>query len=170
MKVLIAYSSKYGSTREIAEHVCKILQTDGFDVNIEKASASLKMKNYDAIILGSGVYVGKWLPGMENLLKKHFSLLQEKRVWIFSDGPTGKEEPTESIKNWKFPNYLELLLKQINPKGIMVFNGKMLLEDMNMVHKFIIKKMNAPLGDFRDWEAISEWAKSIAEQLEEPNK
>ncbi len=88
MNVLIAYSSKYGSTKEIAENVCKILQTFGLDVNIEKASASLKMDNYDAIILGSGVYIGKWLPGMENLLKKRFSLLQEKKVWIFSDGPT----------------------------------------------------------------------------------
>jgi hypothetical protein len=32
----------------------------------------------------------------------------------------------------------------------------------------MIKNVKAPLGDFRDWEAITSWAKSIADGLKKP--
>jgi hypothetical protein len=36
---------------------------------------------------------------------------------------------------------------------------------MNMFERFIISKIKAPVGDFREWDAIENWAESIAKQL-----
>jgi len=36
------------------------------------------------------------------------------------------------------------------------------LEKLNFAEKLIIKAMKGPLGDFRNWDVIISWAKSIA--------
>jgi hypothetical protein len=36
---------------------------------------------------------------------------------------------------------------------------------MNFIEKFMINKVKAPLGDFRDWDSITAWANMIAGEL-----
>jgi hypothetical protein len=39
---------------------------------------------------------------------------------------------------------------------------------LNFIEKWMLKNVKAPIGDFRDWEAITSWATAIADALQEP--
>ena len=57
------------------------------------------------------------------------------------------------------------MVDQIKPRDIAVFHGNLSVEKMNFLEKGVIKNVKAPVGDFRDWEAITAWATSIVEAL-----
>ena len=87
-------------------------------------------------------------------------------MWFFSSGPTEKGDAVELLEGWRFPKSLQPIADLIQPKDITIFHGAINLDKLNRMEKWIQKKMKAPIGDFRDWEAITSWAADIAEVLE----
>lgn len=164
MKVLVAYASKHGATSEIAETIGAILRTRGVEVDVKPIETVTHLLNYDAIVLGSAVYAGKWMkPAADCLLKKR-SVLAKKPVWLFSSGPTGEGEPAEIMEGWTFPEDLKPVVEEIKPRDIALFHGNINLNKLNFAERAMIKVAKAPTGDYRDWEAVKAWAESM--QLE----
>jgi len=166
MNIAIVYETKYGSTKEIAERIKVDLESNAIVVDLKKPTETICWEQYDAFILGSGIYAGKWLPKIEKLIKSRTEELSEKKVWFFSNGPTGDNPIEETIKEWKFPAYMASFLSAIKPQDVVVFKGKMELEKMNFLERFIITKMKAPVGDFRNWEEIESWTQKITSTLQ----
>lgn len=166
-KVLVTYATKYGATEGIAEKIGQRLGQDGFDVDVVPADQVAGLDRYEAVVLGSGVYIGKWRKEASKFLKKNEKILSEKKVWFFSSGPTGEGDPEELLKGWTFPEGLKPLAEQIKPAGIAVFSGAIDKAKLKGMEKWILKKVEAGIGDFRDWEAITSWAESIAENLKQ---
>jgi ribosomal protein S18 acetylase RimI-like enzyme len=50
-------------------------------------------------------------------------------------------------------------------RGIGTELNNFALEKMNRIERWMIKNVKAPLGDFRDWDAITAWATNIADAL-----
>jgi len=75
----------------------------------------------------------------------------------------------ELLKGWYFPPVLQPIADRIQPRGIAVFHGAVDMKKSNFIEKWMINKVKAPVGDFRDWEAISSWAAVIANVLIEKN-
>ncbi len=48
---------------------------------------------------------------------------------------------------------------------MVIFHGAADENKMGRLDKWMLKNVKAPLGDFRDWEAIEAWARAIAENL-----
>ncbi|MCJ7626610.1 MAG: flavodoxin domain-containing protein, partial [Anaerolineaceae bacterium] len=92
-------------------------------------------------------------------------LLAARLVWLFSSGPSGEGDPIELLKGWRFPPNHQSIADRIQPQDITVFHGAMNLNQLNFFEKWILNKVKAQTGDFRDWDAISSWAASIAEAL-----
>ena len=87
-KVLIIYSSKYGSTKKYAEWIAKELNGSILDINnIDKNSLS----ENDIIILGISLYPEK-IKGI-NFLEKYNELMKNKRLIIFSCGMANFNNP-----------------------------------------------------------------------------
>ena len=91
-------------------------------------------------------------------LKAKQKALKEKQVWIFSSGPTGEGDPVELLEGWKYPKKLERIIESIAPKDIAVFHGAVFTESLTPIHGWMIRNVNSPVGDFRDWEMIASWA------------
>ncbi len=102
-KVLVAYASKYGSTREIAEKIGVVLKDAGFAVDVLPADKVADVGPYRAVVLGSAVYIGGWRKAAAKFLKANERALAERPVWLFSSGPTGQGDPVELVKGWRFP-------------------------------------------------------------------
>jgi menaquinone-dependent protoporphyrinogen oxidase len=100
-------------------------------------------------------------------LKANEKVLAEQLVWLFSSGPMGEGNPVELTEGWNFPEALQPLADSIRPRDIAGFNGVVNIEKLNFIEKWILKKVEAPAGDFRDWDAITSWAASIADMLKE---
>jgi menaquinone-dependent protoporphyrinogen oxidase len=166
-KVLIAYATKYGSTREIAGRIGELLTAAGLAVDIQEAGQVGDLAGYGAVVLGSAVYAGHWRKEAAELLEKQAAVLAERPVWLFSSGPTGEGNAAELMDGWLFPENLQETAERIQPQAIVLFHGVLQPDKMNLAERLIVKSLKAPTGDFRDWDDIEEWAGEIAEALKE---
>jgi menaquinone-dependent protoporphyrinogen oxidase len=167
--ILVAYASKYHATAEIAEEIGKTLrQTAGLEVVVRDVSTVTDLSLYDAVVLGSAVYIGEWQETAATFLKTHEKELAQRPVWLFSSGPTGETDPKETLKGWEFPESLLPVVDRIAPRGKVVFHGKLDLQNLHFGERLMIKAMHPPLGDFRKWDVIRAWADKIAQELQTP--
>jgi len=166
-QVLVAYATKYGATAEIAEKIGQVLRQAGLRADVLPTDRVGDMTPYQAVVLGSAVYIGQWRKEAVKFLKANEMALAERAVWLFSSGPTGEGDPVELTQGWHFPKALQPVADRIRPRDIAVFHGAMDVNKLNFIEKWMIKNVKAPLGDFRDWEAITAWATAIADELKE---
>jgi menaquinone-dependent protoporphyrinogen oxidase len=165
LNVLVSYASRHGATAEIAEKIGLSLREAGFSVDVLPAKQVKKLDAYQAIILGSSVYIGQWLNDAASFLKSHEDELITKPTWIFSSGPTGDEDVVTLLQGWTFPKGLQSVVERIKPRGMVTFHGSLDPLKMNFIERWMINKVNAPLGDFRNWQTISTWTQGIADSL-----
>jgi menaquinone-dependent protoporphyrinogen IX oxidase len=75
MSTLIAYASKHGSTAEIAERIGATLRSAGLEADVLPIAAVTDRIDFEAVVLGSAVYMGRWMKEAANFLRLHHSLL-----------------------------------------------------------------------------------------------
>jgi len=166
-QVLVAYATKYGATAEIAEKMGQVLRQAGLRTDVLPTDRVSDLTPYNAVVLGSAVYIGRWRKEAVKFLKANETVLAEKLVWLFSSGPTGKGDPVELTQGWRFPGKLQPIADRIRPRDIAVFHGAVDVGKLNFIEKWMLKNVKAPSGDFRDWDAITSWATAIADELRE---
>jgi menaquinone-dependent protoporphyrinogen oxidase len=164
-KVLVTYASKYSATAEIAEKIGEVLKSASLPTDVLPVKQVSDPSEYNAVVLGSAVYIGQWRKEAVKFLEANEKTLQERPVWLFSSGPSGEGDPVDLLNGWQFPKAQQEIADRIQPRDITVFHGNVDVNKLNFLHKWMIGKVEAPVGDFRDWEAITAWAASIAEIL-----
>jgi menaquinone-dependent protoporphyrinogen oxidase len=161
MRILVAVASKHGSTREIAETIAQELQSQGLSVDLLSAETVVQVSNYDAVVFGSAIYAGNWLPEAKRFAEAFRTQLSKVPFWLFSSGPIGAEDP----KPHDDPNLLAAPLGGVKPREHHVFVGKLDPGTLGLGERLIVKAFKSPTGDFRNWEEIREWGRSIAVTL-----
>ncbi|MBN1306068.1 MAG: flavodoxin domain-containing protein [Anaerolineales bacterium] len=163
--VLVAYATKYGATAEIAGKIGQVLGNAGLEAEVLPVKQVKSLTSYRAVILGSAVFVGMWRREAVRFLKSNLHLLKDKSVWLFSSGPTGQGDPVELLEGWRYPKALQPVIDDLQPQAIAVFHGNVDVSKLNPLHKWMIGKVAAPVGDFRDWDMITGWAEEIVKTL-----
>jgi len=166
-RVLVTYATKYGATAEIAEKIGEVLRSQGLQAEVQAADRATEPGSYTAVVLGSAIYAGQWRKEAVTFLEANEQTLAGMPVWFFSSGPTGKGDPVELVKGWRFPEGQRPIADRIGPRDMAVFHGVIDGHKVNFAEKLIIKALKAPFGDFRDWEAITAWATSIGDELKQ---
>jgi menaquinone-dependent protoporphyrinogen oxidase len=166
-RVLVAYAGKHGATAEIAERIGKVIREQGFQVDVSRAANVGDPSVYQAVVLGSSVYIGMWRKEAARYLKANEAELAKRPVWLFSSGPTGAEPLESLLKGWSFPKGLQPVADRVKPRGVVVFRGAFDAKKAGFFERWVISKVKAPVGDFRDWPAIESWARDIARALME---
>ena len=164
-KILVAYSSKYGATAEIAGKIGEVLRQAGLEVDVLTVKNARDLKPYNAVIMGTAAYMFRWRGDAVSFLRKNQKRLSELPLWLFSSGPLGKGDPVELLKGQRYPKSLQPLVEALKPRDVTVFHGSIDMKKLNYFERFFFKKAVDSQGDFRDWNAISNWARSIAETL-----
>ena len=165
VQILVTYATKYGATAEIAEKIGQVLRQAGFHVDVLPTDRVSDLTPYKAVVLGSAVYIGRWRKNAVKFLQANETVLAERMVWLFSSGPTGEGDPVELLQGWRFPEAQQPIANRIQPRDIAVFHGDVNMEKLNMFEKWILNNVKAPVGDFRDWDAINSWATAVVDEL-----
>jgi menaquinone-dependent protoporphyrinogen oxidase len=164
-KILVAYASKYGATAEIAQKIGEVLKQEGLQAEVISAKKVTDIKQYKAVVLGSAAYMFRWRKEAVKLLTANEKQLAEKPVWLFSSGPLGEGDPVELLKGERLPKALQSIAERIKPRDIAVFHGSIDMKKLNFFERFVFNKVKSQQGDFRKWDSIAAWAKSIADTL-----
>ena len=165
-KILVAHASKYGATMEIARRIADRLSASGYDVTFEEARTVRGTEPYDAVVLGSALYMFRWRKDAKRFLSRYRKELSQKPCWLFSSGPTGPGDPVDLLKGKIMNERMKILVDQINPREVTVFGGIIQTEKLNRFDRFVMKMVKADTGDFRDWDAIDAWAAKIGKELQ----
>ena len=164
-RVLVGYATKYGATAEIADKIGEVIFQAGMQTDVLPTDRVSNLTPYKAIVLGSAVYVGQWRKEAAAFLEANEKTLASLPVWFFSSGPTGTGDPVQLMQGWRFPEAQQPIADRIQPRDIAFFHGVLDLTKLSLAEKLLIKGIKAPVGDFRDWDAITAWAMGIAEAL-----
>jgi len=159
-KVLVAYASKYGSTGGVADAIGKELCSKDVAVDVALIKNASNVGSYQGVIIGSAIYMGKWMSEAADFVKKNKDILSKVPVAYFLvcmtlAQPT-KKERTEVL------SYMDPILKavpEIKPVGIGAFAGALDYNNLSWINKKVLKSKGTPEGDFRDWNDIRAWTR-----------
>lgn len=165
MKVMVSAASRYGSTSAIAQTIGEVLQSRGHEVVIIAPDAIESVAQFDAAVLGSAVYVGHWLPPAIRLAHLVAAEMPGRPIWLFSSGPVGDPSRKLVKQMGQDPVDLPAVLQTTRAREHKMFAGKLNRQNLRGPSRAALLVFRSFEGDFRDWQAIRNWAESIAEQL-----
>lgn len=161
IRALVAAASKHGATHEIAEAIARSLTSAGIDAEAKKVDEVTDPSEYDAVVLGSAVYMGSWLEPARRFVGEHAHALAARPTWLFSSGPTGdppRPAPEKAVS-------IEPITARIKPKDHRLFAGKLDHRQLSFAERALVLAVRAAEGDYRDWDEIAAWSADIAAVL-----
>ena len=172
LKVLVAYATRYDSTKGIANFIAEKLRQLGLEAVAEEVSAARNLQDYDAFVVGSAVYTRHWLNHAREFVSRNREVLASRPVWLFSSGPLGTETKNShgrDLRDVSGPTEIGTLRQAVRPRSHRVFFGALDSSKLGLGHR-LIRKMPAARealseGDFRNWQEIEGWTIGIAEEL-----
>ncbi len=159
-RFLITYATRAGSTPEIAAAIGETLAVRGFKVDVKPVKVKPDLSGYDAVILGSAIRVGNWLPEMVDYIKANHAALQALPVAIFTVHMLnlGEDEISRAART----TYTAPIRQIINPTDEAFFAGKIDYATLSFLDRLMTmavqKQTGAAIGDKRDWNKIHAWA------------
>lgn len=151
MKFLVTAASKHGATDEIADAIAARLRDHSIEAERQEPENVATLEGFDGVVLGSAVYMGHWLEPATDLVERHAEALRELPVWAFSSGPVAGK-----------PAVGPELPPGLTYRSHCVFAGKLELSRLKRTERVIAKVVRSRDGDYRNWDAVREWADTIA--------
>jgi len=180
MKALIAYGTRYGATAGTSEEIGKVLREEGYDVKVVNAKKEKvkDLSDYELVVVGSGMQMGKWTGEAEDVLKKFQKDLSKKKLAIFVSSMktvSEREGKTEDLEKTRKICLDDKIVKyNLNPIAVGFFGGILDFNKMNILFRrtfgFIKPQLEKDgftqtepdVYELRDWEEIRLWAKDLA--------
>ncbi len=159
-KILVTYASKAGSTIEIANRIGALLAESGNSVDVVPVKNVTDLSAYQAVILGSAIRIGSVLPEVLKFVEQNQESLREKPFNLFVACMTLNEDTEENRKT--VSAYLDPIRSLVQPETEGLFAGVMDPNKLNLIERFMMKSMKTPVGDFRHWDQINNWAKKVS--------
>jgi menaquinone-dependent protoporphyrinogen oxidase len=157
MTVLVTAASRHGSTDEIARIVAGILDDSGVDAEIRRPDDVTSVDRYEAVVIGSAVYMGRWMDPAMAFVRRFGPALAQRPVWLFSSGPLG--EPAKPDGD---PVDADAVRAVTGARDHRTFPGRLDRSELGLGERLVVKGVRAPYGDFRPWSDIADWAMGIA--------
>lgn len=170
-KVLVAYASRYGTTGEVAGEIATTLINSGLDAEVKLIENITDLTQYDSVIVGSPVRIGKWLPEATEFVEQHKKQLSQLKVAYFLTsmtlGTSQQLDERDEVK--EILDDVQQQVPEVIPVSKGYFAGALDYGKMSPAMRTAFKLManaadkDASEGDYRDWEAIGRWAREVGQ-------
>ena len=162
MRVLVTTACRHPSTHEIAEAIAAELVHRGIESVVVPIEQVGTLDGFDAVVLGSAVYMGRWLGEARRFAQIHASALCALPVWLFSSGPVG---PADHLIPPGTPADVPVVRRLTHAIGHRTFPGRLDMKRLHFSERTLARTIHAPEGDSRDWNAIADFADEVADAL-----
>lgn len=161
--ILVTYATRAGSTFEVAALVAEVLRTTGATVDVKYVRAVRELEGYDAVVIGSAIRMGQWLPEAVEFVKANRETLSHiPTAYFLVSGFLRGDTPETRQRTLA---YLDPVRKILEPISIGLFAGKMDYSTIDWYDRSIAEAVSSSQGDWRDWEAIRSWAQDLSRVL-----
>lgn len=160
MRVLVTVASRHGGTQEIGAEVAEVLRAAGHDV-VEAGPDDVEtLDGYDAVVLGSAVYVGRLAAALRDLVDRQGAQLAARPTWLFWSGRVG-EPPLPAAE----PDDVRVVARRVGARGVVAFGGRLQRDALGLAERALVAMIEAEPGDFRDFDEVDAWAARVAADL-----
>ena len=161
-RVLVAYATRHGTMAEVAQTIAGELRGAGIEVDVQRTEQAADVTWYDAVIVGSALYMARWRGEAVDFLRRHRGALAERPVWLFHGGPLSTDPDTF---DQRLPDGVRVLAGRIGVRGHVTVGGRLLPGTPGLMEGLMLR--GGTSGDFVDHDAIRAWARSVAAELDE---
>ncbi len=157
--ILVTYATRAGSTAEIAVAIGETLAARGFKVDIRPIKESPSVKGYHAVLIGSAIRMGNWLPEAVDFVKANQQDLNQLPLALFTVHMlnVGEDEASRTARL----AYLQAVRPLLKNAEEVYFAGKMDFSRLSFLDRLIAKMVKAVESDQRNWDEIRGWANQI---------
>jgi len=164
-RTLVTYASRTGTTRGVAEAIGKTLAEDGIQVDVLPMQDIKDLSPYQAIVAGSAIQGGQWLPEAMQFIRTHQAALARKPFAAFlvcmTLAMSSGDKHRLHVASWMDP--VRALVK---PVSTGLFAGALDISEIPSFGDRLKFRLSVLFGvwsegDHRDWDAIRAWANSI---------
>lgn len=163
-KVLVTYASQGGAAAGVAEAIGKVLSANNTPVEVLPIRDVRDLASYHAVVIGSAVHSGQWMPEAMAFVERNESKLRQMPTAIFQVCMMLAAK-NESYRNM-VPGWLAPLRSRLRPVAEASFAGALwpdryskLSEKLGL--RIFLGTIQLKPGDYRDWDAIRAWAERI---------
>ncbi|MFX1283785.1 MAG: flavodoxin domain-containing protein [Promethearchaeota archaeon] len=184
--MLIVFASRFGSTDEIAHEIAEELEKNEITtlvLNLKDGENIPSLDEFDGILVGSGVKMGRWTKEAFKFLKQNQEPLNTKILGLFvSSGEAANPKTRDGARE----KYLEKIMEKTGVKADMVeaFGGVFDLSsssNYSFLEKKIIQRLaktveggiimqDGKVNDFRNWQLIRNWATDFGNLVKTQSK
>ena len=159
-QVLVAFATRHGSTREIAQAVAEVIRETGAEVDLMAADQVTDVEPYRAVLLASPIYGDKLLDPAVEFVRRFQEPLKSKRVAYALNGLTLRQDTPENRAKMR-ATIAHLPLVSLVDVGLFGGTGK----HLPWLMRLGLRLMGMPPRDLRDWEAIRAWTRGLFPRL-----
>jgi menaquinone-dependent protoporphyrinogen oxidase len=163
-KILVTYASRNGSTAGVAEAIGKTLTDGGAQVDVLPMREVRELAHYRAVVAGSAIQAGQWLPEAMQFVQSHRVELARKPFAAFLVCMTlamKKGDYREQVATW-----LDPVRALVKPVSTGLFAGALDIQKVPSLSDRLKFRLSVAMGvwsegDHRNWSAIRSWAESL---------
>jgi menaquinone-dependent protoporphyrinogen oxidase len=164
-RILVTYASRAGSTAGVAEAIGKTLTENGAQVDVRPMQEVEDLAPYGAVVAGSAIQGGEWLPEAMQFMQTHRAALAQKRFAAFLVCMTLSMKDAEKYRT-HVATWLDPVRALVKPISEGLFAGALDLRKVPSFGDRLKFKLSVLFGawsegDHRDWNAIRQWAESL---------
>jgi menaquinone-dependent protoporphyrinogen oxidase len=162
--IMVGYATRYGSTAEIADIIAEELRALGYIVDcVPLKRAGAMPGGYDAAVLGSPLYMGKWLAEAREYVSRERVALGRMPVAVFSVGYTFRDQSPPVIQAGY--DALSDIRALIPVRDHAFFPGKVDMDKVSPADRAILSLARVTPGDFRNAGVVRAYARQLPQVL-----
>jgi menaquinone-dependent protoporphyrinogen oxidase len=165
-KILVTYASRTGTTNGVADEIGKVLTEKGFQIDVLPMQQVTNMAQYDAVIAGSAIQAGKWLPDALQFIQTNKTILNQKTFAVYLVCMTLAIKNNEKYRGF-VSDFLDPVRSLVKPISEGMFAGKLDINKVPNLGDRIKFRLSVLFGvwkeaDHRNWLEIRAWAEELA--------
>lgn len=161
-RVLVVFGSKRGGTEEIAREIADTLRANRLQVDVAPAATVTDVTPYHVVVIGGSLYMMRWNRDAKRFVRRHAVELRRRQVWMFSSGPLDASASTRALA--PVPA-VAAVMEEVGARGHATFGGRLEPDADGWIASAMAK---SHAGDWRDWQRIRDWARTIASAVDKP--
>jgi menaquinone-dependent protoporphyrinogen oxidase len=157
-RILVAYASGFGSTAGIAVEIGKTLEAKGTPVDVLSMQENPQIDAYKAVLLGSAVRYGNWLPEAVDFVKTNQHALNHHPVALFTVHITNLgNDPASAQARRSFVDQVRPFLHAVDE---VYFAGRFDRRGAALMMPSLLARL-IPTMDLRNFKKVRSWANNV---------